>query len=141
MDAERNELTWSAHPARERIRSSLLAAAVILSVSLIIYISFRSVGWSLLSFTLLIASLNRFFFPSRYTIDPEGITARYPLRSLRYSWKHIRRFQHDRNGGYLSTRRSPSRFDAYRGMHILFGDEPEVVIRRIRENIRGERCR
>jgi len=141
VDTERNELTWRAHPARERIRSSLMAAAVILTVSLAIYISFQSVGWSLLSLALLVVSLNRFFFPSRFTIDPEGITARYPFRSVRYSWKHVRRFRHDRNGGYLSTRQAPSRFDAYRGMHIMFGDMHEMVIRRIRESIQGEPCR
>lgn len=141
MEAERKELTWRAHPARERIRSSFMAITVILTVSLAIYISFHSIWWSLLSLVLLVASLNRFFFPSRFTIDPEGITAFYPLRSLRYSWKHIRRFRHDRNGGYLSTRREPSRFDAYRGMHIMFDDQYETVIRRICENMRGEKCR
>ncbi len=117
-----------------------MAGAVILTISLAIYISFRSIWWSSLSLVFLVASLNHFFFPSRFTIDPEGITARYPLRSLRYRWKHVRRFRHDRNGGYLSTRRLPSRFDAYRGMHILFGDQYEAVIRRIRENM-GEKCR
>ena len=57
MEAERKELTWRAHPARERIRSSFMAGAVILTASLAIYISFRSIWWSSLSLVFLVASL------------------------------------------------------------------------------------
>ena len=69
--------------------------------------------------------LNRFFFASTFIIDDAGIEARYPLRKLRLEWKDIRRFLHDSDGGYLSTRSRPSRFDAYRGMHLLFSDDRE----------------
>ena len=141
MAGVKEEITWKAHPAREKVGWSVFTAAVILAVSLAVYVSFHSVGWSVLSIVLLVVSLNRFFFPSRFTIDPEGITARYPFRSLRLRWEHVRGFRHDQGGGYLSTRPVPSRFDAYRGMHILFGDQREAVIRGIRDKMRGGRCR
>jgi hypothetical protein len=140
VDAKFEELTWSAHPARERIREAVFAVVVILTVSTVMYLSFQSIWWGLLAVLVLIVSLNRFFFPSRFKIDPRGITAHYPLRTQFYGWKDVRRFRHDRNGGYLSTRYVDSRFDAYRGMHLLFGNQKEAVVRQIRMYLEERSC-
>lgn len=141
MDMMREELSWRVHPARERVKATLFATVVILTIAVAIYVSFRSVGWSLIALLVLVMSLNRFFFPSRFTIDHEGITACYPLRRQRCAWENVRRFLHDRNGGYLSTRHGSSRLDAFRGMHVLFGNRQEAVIREIRHYVGEAQCR
>ena len=66
-------------------------------------------------------------------IDGRGITARHPFRRQRYDWSEVRRFLHDEKGGYLSTRGCSSPLDGFGGMHILFGDRRDAVIRSIRE--------
>jgi len=92
----------------------------------------RLVGWAGTGgAVLLILALNRFFLPSRFSVDHEGITANHPLRSRRLRWTDVRRFVHDGRGGYLSTMARPSRLDAWRGMHILFGDQRQGVIDQI----------
>ncbi len=136
----REELTWRVHPARERVKATLFAAVAILTIAAVIYVSFQSAGWSMIALLVLVMSLNRFFFSSRFTIDTEGITARYPLRRQRYDWENVRRFIHDRSGGYISTRRGASRLDTFRGMHLLFGDHHETVIRKIKQYIGEAEC-
>ena len=91
--------------------------------------------WALLAAVVLVAALNRFFFPSRFVIDDQGITARYFFRRQRLRWDDLRRFAHDRNGGYLSSRSRRSWLDAYRGLHILFGEKRDAVIEHIRDRL------
>ena len=128
------EFSWQAHPARERVGGALGGAGVIAAVGGAAYLSFGA-GWSILSVIVLVVALNRFFFPSRFTIDPEGITARYPLRTQRFRWGDLHRWAVDRHGCYLSTRARRSRLDAYRGMHVLFGRHREAVLDGIRDHL------
>jgi len=100
---------------------------------------FASVVAGVVAMLVLLVALNRFFFPSRFEIDDEGITAHYLLSSQRLEWAGLRRFLHDENGGYLSTRARRSRLDAWKGMHILFGDERDRVISLIRERLPARR--
>lgn len=132
---ETPEFTWQAHPARERVGAAVGGAVAIVAITAVIHISFQSLGWALLALAVLVVSLNRFFFRSRFRIDDEGIIARYPLRSQRLGWADIRRFVFDNNGGYLSTRARPSRLDAYRGLHVLFGSRRDDVIAQIRAHL------
>ncbi len=80
---------------------------------------------------LLVLSLSRFFFRSNFAIDDEGIWARYPLRKKYLRWGDVRRFAHDEEGGFLSTRVRASRMDVYRGMYLRFGDAGKEVAARI----------
>jgi hypothetical protein len=97
----------------------------------VIAFSFESIMLGVIALLVLIAALNRFYFPSTFQLDKEGITARYPLRRKRERWDRLRRFVHDEYGGYLSSRAQPSRLDAYRGIHLLFGQQREAAIKHI----------
>lgn len=108
---------------------------LVLAFSIAIYISFDSYPWAGAALLILLLALNRFFFPSRFQINSQGITSRYLLKTQVLAWKDIRRFILDSHGGYLSTRAVPSRLDPYRGMHILFGQHREAVIKRIRARL------
>jgi len=78
-------------------------------------------GWAVLAVVVLVVGANRFFFPTRYELDDEGITARFPLKTSRYRWAELRRFVYDRSGGFLSPRAKRSFLDEYRGISLLFG--------------------
>ncbi len=134
IDNRAEEFGWQAHPARERAGAAVLGAVLVFAVAGAIYVSFGS-AWSVLALVVLTVALNRFYFKSRFEIDPEGITARYPLRSQRHRWQDVQRFVVDRNGGYLSTRSRRSWLDAYRGLHVLFGHDRASVIERIRSHL------
>lgn len=119
---------WTAYPARERPWRAALGIALILAFAAVLWLEFSSPWWAMFGLAVLLASLNRFFLPSRFAIDAKGITARFPMRTQRMSWADVRRFVHDANGGYLSTRARASRLDGFRGMHLLLGAEPEGII-------------
>ncbi len=129
------DFTWQAHPARERIGAAALAIGLIGAFAGVVWMSFQSPAWAAAACIVLLATLNRFFFPSRFVISTDGITARYLLRTQRIRWNDIRRFVQDDRGGYISTRAKRSWLDAYRGMHILFGTQREAVIERIRARL------
>lgn len=126
--------TWRAHPARRRPVAAVFAAGVIVAVAAACALS-TNIYWGVLAFVLLVLSLQRFFFPSRFTIDEQGVTARYLLGTKSYGWSEIRRFCHDCHGVHLSTRGRPSRLDGYRGMQLLFGPSRDEVLRRIRAGV------
>ena len=98
-------------------------------------LSLQGPVWAAAACLVLLAALSRFFFPSRFMIDADGITARYLLHTQQIKWCDIRRFVQDDRGGYISTRAKRSWLDAYRGMHILFGIHREAVIERIRARL------
>ena len=133
--ATRRTISWSVHPALDRVRATLAAMAVIVAVSMAVLLESGDWRWAVLSAGVLLVSLNRFFLPSRYSIDERGITANYPFGRKRFLWADVRRFDHDDRGGYLSTRRRASRWDGFRGMHILFGRRRAEVIESIRASL------
>ena len=135
IDEIGTDFTWQAHPARERVGAATLAISLIGALAGAVGMSFQSPIWAAAALLVLLAALNRFFFPSRFVINADGITARYLLHTQQIRWRDIRRFVQDDRGGYISTRAKRSWLDAYRGMHILFGTQRETVIKRIRARL------
>lgn len=129
------EFSWRAHPARECAGRATAAVLVIAALAFLAALLMRSSLWGVLAATVLMVALNRFFFPSRFAIDKEGITAHHPLRRQRLRWADLRRFAHDETAGFLSTRSRRSWLDSHRGMNVLFGDQRQSVIARIRGHL------
>jgi len=129
-DQSISSFTWRAHPAHSRPASAVAALLIILAAAAAVWMSF-GIGWAIGSAIILMIALHRFFLPSHFSIDEEGIDASYAFRHQRLRWRDVRRFLHDEHGGYLSTRARRTRMDAFIGLHILFGDQRDEVIRRI----------
>jgi len=127
------DYSWSAHPARERVGAAAAGVGVIGAFAAMSGVLMQSPWWAVISAVLLVLFLNRFFFPSRFTIDDDGITATYPFGRKRMLWQELRRFGHGVYGGFLSTRARPARMD--RGMHVLFGRDRDPVVERIRDRL------
>jgi hypothetical protein len=121
---------WKSHPLRERPQKAIAGVAIVLALVFTVGLAFGP-AWAFISLLFLFVSLNRFWFPTTYAIDSQGITAHYPTRKRRMRWEDLRRFVYDANGGFISTRSQPSRLDPYSGMHLLFGEHREEVIARI----------
>ncbi len=127
--------TWHAHPAGERTGPAVLGLVIVAALAAAVWMAVHSIAWMVISAIVLVAALNRFYFRSRFEIDSEGITARYPLRTQRLRWSDTRRFVVDDHGGYLSSRSKRSRLDAWQGLHILFGRQRTAVIERIQAHL------
>lgn len=130
---------WKAHPARSNPLRGAMALLVVLAAGWGVQAWVALPGWSIAAgctaALLLFLNLNRFFLPSRFEMDDEGITARYALSSRRFLWKDVRRFAHDDDGGILTTRRRPSRLDPWKGLHLLFDGRGATLIPRIKGHL------
>lgn len=122
---------WMAHPIREQPIKGALASMLVLACGVLVALAVGGsqtgplAGGGAILFQLLI--LNRFFLPSRYRIDANGIAVRYPMGSKSMRWSEVTRFRHDQVGGYVSPRRRGGALDS-RGISLLFaGHGAEIV--------------
>lgn len=95
----------------------------------------EQIAWGLFAILIMVVGCNRFFFPTRYELDAEGITARFPLKTIHYQWTELRRFVYDETGGFLSPRARRSFLDEYRGISLLFPEDAEPIIAEIRQRL------
>ena len=130
-DADQRAIHWRVHPAAERPAALALALAVIAVFGWLAADWMEFWAWGLFAAALMIGLLSRFFFPSDYQVDEEGVAARHGLTQQRLRWDEIRRFTHGARGGYLSTRSRPSALDGFRGVHLLFDGNGPAVVNRI----------
>lgn len=124
-------LTWQVHPARERPVAAVLVVLVVASLAWLCAELMQHWSWGLLGAAVLLAALNRFFLPTAYRVDADGVTAHLPGRSRHLRWDEIRRFEYDERGGLLSRRRSRSVLDTARSLPLLFNGNCETIAARI----------
>lgn len=136
-------LRWQAFPAGQRRGRAALALLIVASVGALVYLLLHVEGiapwqnliWSALAALLLFLSLHRFFFPSRYQIDNEGITYEHLWSRRRYRWDQVHRFYLDERGGFLMTTAYRPRLRPLQGVHLLFDGAREEAVRLIRQHL------
>ena len=82
-DTIKDELTWKVCPAAIHPWKGVCAWLVIIGTAAVIVDTNLIVG--ICSFAFLLITLATFIFPSTFTIDEEGIRAKYPLHKKKYS--------------------------------------------------------
>lgn len=140
---ESGTLEWTAHPLREQPLRAVVTSVVILACGWMVSLAVPNVLGGVLAgagaMLFLFFMLNRFYLPSRYRIDSNGIAVRYPIGTRSIRWQELQRFPHDASGGYLSTRQRGGAFDS-RGISVLFAGRGEEIIPRIKaamDSIKG----
>jgi hypothetical protein len=84
---------------------------------------------------ILIATQATFLFYSTFTIDDEGVFAKYPFRKKHYSWNQVKRVNYFKDVCYVFSRRKPSSLDGWSGIAVIYGDRREDVIARIKSHV------
>ncbi len=128
-----SSLHWRACPARRHPWKAAFAVTCIALVSLLGLTV--NIPTAIIMVAVLVGTQSIFFFPSSFSIDDEGITARYPLRRARFAWSEVKRFVVVGESGFLSRRRKPSMWDTFTGMPILLPEEPAETIAAIRGHL------
>ena len=110
---------WTAWPAAESPgRTSVLLVAIMALAGLCGMIG-GDFLWAVTGAALMMLGLNRWFLPTTFEVDGDGILVGDPLRRRTVAWKDARRLVIDPGGGWLSTsrggRRSSSGLDLYWG--------------------------
>lgn len=130
-------LEWTAHPARERPLAAVVAVLVIVAFSVTVTGFGGGRLWGIAAGVVLCLSLNRFFFATRYRADADGVTARFPMERRTLAWDEIRRMDAGSRAAWLSPFSQRTWLEFRRGIHVLYGRDPERVLARLRAGVAG----
>lgn len=120
-------MTLTAHPAAARPGASVAIIVYFIAMALIagpwlmgrpLLSPLGGLG-ALLVFDALVLAMARWFFPTRYRFDEDGIHVRFLGMERRYPYARFRSIQHTRGGVFLSPRKDPTRFDRFRGLFLI----------------------
>jgi hypothetical protein len=122
-------LRYVSFPLRDDGPRALALPAIIACVSVAVGVSLESAPWALAAAGLLTAMVARYFAPTRYTLDAQGVRARFLGRERRRAWSEVRALYRHRDGVHLSPFPRPSRLDPFRGIYVRFAGNREEVLR------------
>jgi len=126
-------LRWESHPLRrEKATKSILLVALIVASSTAAAFGFEHWFYGVFSLGALTASLSRYFFPTYYVLDGEGVSSEHLGFKQRRSWAEFRRVDEHRDGIFLRPSARPSRLDSFRGVFLRFDQNREDVMRFVR---------
>jgi hypothetical protein len=97
-------IRWKRHPLRdEPISKSLLLGAVIFAVCVAAYLSFGHPVYSLITFSILVCSLSRYFLPTWITLTDTSVHTSSALSGVQARpWNSCTRVVVRKDGLYLS---------------------------------------
>ncbi len=121
-------LHWRVYPAHQRpavtvgllaymLGLSWLAGPFLLGAASIA--EPRGIGGASLVFCAFYLALARWFFPTEYRIDDEGVHSRFMFIRRDWPWSRFRSWRRERGGIYMSPLSDPIRFDRFRGVMLL----------------------
>ncbi len=116
-------LSWQVEPYKESWLKTICVILFLLSVIVIVQVSFREGVLTAISIVVLAGSLLRFFLITRYELSPQGITVGYMRMEKKHSWEKFQCYYSCPKGVQLSTMVKPSRLDSFRGLYIIYGKQ------------------
>ena len=127
MTSIESSKTWTSHPLREEpLAKSFFLVLIILSVALIVGVSFQSITFAFLSLVLLTAAMTRYFFLTRYVLEAHGFTISHIGMRRQYLWTSFRRAAIHPDGIFLSPFAKPHRLDTFRGQFLRSKNPAEI---------------
>lgn len=119
----------------------LRSAAVILFLMVVVWAIASSFGtaWIFISTVILLLYLAGFFFPTRYLMEAESVSARGLLTRKKRDWSGLKKYYVGKKGVHLSPYSRPSKLESFRGIYILFGGKREEILHFIEEKMSGGR--
>lgn len=130
---EKTSIEWRVWPASFRPKQAISTWILIVVLGYVILDTDPITGVLLLG--LFIASLSTFLFPSKFKIDNEGMTAKYPIRKKYYKWSQVRRAKFFDDACYLFTRKKPSNLDGWSGIAVFYGDQKDEIVASIKDHL------
>ena len=120
---ETPSLTWTAWPAAERPGRTAGLILVDLALAMLAAAIGGDAWWGVTAMLLLFASQNRWFLPTLFRVDDQGVRAGYPLRRQALRWTDVRQVVLDPRGGWMSDRPAGGRRG--RGLDLYWGRDAD----------------
>lgn len=120
-------LAWRVHLFAERPRRGWMAVGIMAVVVAALALSgdTQFIPFALVVFAITLAP---FFLPVHYELTPEGVTRRMALFTTRRKWEEFPSYYHDDEGVKLSTFRTRSRLEPFRGIWLRYGGNRDAVL-------------
>jgi hypothetical protein len=135
-DSLQDVLTWRVHPARHRLRTTCFVFVIIGALAWLSADLMNDFWWAVIACLVVGVSLRNFLLPGEFRIDSAGVSVRRLAWTRCYPWRDVRRFLHDANGGFISPRARSSVMDLFRGMHLVFDGNRELVVAAVERSMR-----
>jgi len=129
-------LEYRSLPLRDDYPRSLALVAIVLAICIGLAVSFGAAGYGALAIGLLGIMLARYFVPTRYVLDDEGVRARFLGREVARPWSEVRSIYAHRDGVHLSPFERPSTLDPFRGLYVRFAGNREAVLAHCERHVR-----
>ncbi len=138
-DSDPEQISWTVHPLVENWKRTIVLLIFLLSILAIIFISFKSILYLLLSAILLIGPLYKYFLPFHYCCGIEHIIVTACCTKNERPWSDFRSYYVDKNGVLLSPFAKPTRLENFRGVYVRFGKHPpEDIVNYIHNKLNSE---
>ena len=121
-------LRWQVHLAKEKPRSLVGVAVVVVGMAVAAFFWFGSVVPAIAMVLALLGALSDFLFPVTYTLTLTHASASTPVGKRVMAWKDVKKCYIDDFGVKLSPLSRKSRLEAYRGVYLRFGDKRAEVL-------------
>ena len=122
-------LQWRSYPLVDDFPRSLLCVAVFVGFCVLTGLAFGGVGYGVIAAVLVGGSLGRYFLPTYFALDEDGVTIRMLGRSRTIPWTDVKRISVRSCGMFLSPFPAPSRLDSFRGAFLRFRGNADEVTR------------
>jgi hypothetical protein len=123
-----DRFSWTVHPARERPLTTLGISAMVLVVGGYVQVESGLLIVGIGAMLVLVLFWQRFFFPSSYSIDSEGLSESGVTGEKRLLWQDVRLAQIGTQAAWLSELPRRNWREGRRGIHVLFGKQRERVV-------------
>lgn len=128
-------IEWVVHPVRRRPWVSVAVSLFVVCVIGIVRFATDSQAFAVLTAIIMVASLAKFYFPTRYRIDDGCVTVKTTTQTLKKEWSLYRSCYPDKNGILLSPFAEPSRLENFRGLYLMFDKNGEAIAAFCRSHI------
>ena len=120
-------LEWMVHPVKRKPWISAAVSLFVVAVVAVVRMATDSHAFAVLAAIVMVASLAKFYFPTRYRLDEHKITVKTTTQTITKEWSMYRSCYPDKNGILLSPFAQPSRLENFRGLYLMFAGNHESV--------------
>ena len=128
-------LEWTVHPVKRQPWVSVAVSLFVVLVTVCVYSWMESHLFTILALLIMLGSLAKFYFPTRYKMTDKSVTVKTTTQTLVKEWQLYRSCYPDKKGILLSPFATATRLENFRGLYVMFENNNEAVTSFVRERI------
>ncbi len=126
---------WTSHPvARHQLKGAILLLITLLCCCGV-WLWLEHWFYAAFSGVVLFLSTMRYYFPTQYRLDAEGVRAGFLGTSKLRPWSDFKNVYVHETAVFLAPFGKPSRLDAFRGMWIVLGANKDEAVAYVKERV------